>query len=257
MQSLSEIERTILDVVELNGYIQLQRGQGAEVVSTHMQGRKPVDRLGFMEAVSSLVARRLVFIEFSQPDSVYWSIRLAGKGRRYIDDKEISPEDPTQYMKRLLIAHPDTSKEIQFYLTEALRAYEREAYAASTVMVGVAAEQCFYEVADAFISWLEGDAKEKFSQIFNNPKTFYVYKMHEFQKRLLSAKGSLTAELADSLETQVIAAMQLIRVNRNDAGHPTKILVDSFTAYTNIAIYWRLHQKLYSLRDFFVKNKKS
>jgi len=257
MQSLTDVEHAILRAIRTNGIVELRRGAGAaEVITTFMPDQKHVSPYEFMESTSALIARRLVFLEFSQPDSTYWSLRMADRGYRAIDDQDISPDDPRGYMQRLLSACPDTSEEITFYLTEALRAYEGGAYAASTVMVGVAAEQCFYEVADAFVGFLEGDARQKFSDILNNVKSFYVFKMEEFQKRLMAAKGHLRADLADSLETQVIAAMHLIRANRNDAGHPTKILVDEFTAYTNIAIYWRLHQKLYSLKTFFVENKK-
>lgn len=257
MQSLNDIEKAILRAVQINGSLELRRGtEAAQNVTTFMPNREVVGSLDFMEAMSSLVSRRLVFIEFSQPDSAYWSLRMSERGNRLVDGSDISPDDPRGYMSRLLAAYPDTSTEIKFYLTEALRAYEGEAYAASTVMIGVAAEQCFYEVASVFVEWLEGDAKKKFNDILSNKKSFYVYKMEEFQKRLLVAKSDLSPELSDSLETQVLAAMHLIRSNRNDAGHPTKILVDSFTAYTNIAIYWRLHQKMYALRDFFIKNKK-
>jgi len=171
MQSLTDVEHAILRAIRTNGIVELRRGAGAaEVITTFMPDQKHVSPYEFMESTSALIARRLVFLEFSQPDSTYWSLRMADRGYRAIDDQDISPDDPRGYMQRLLSACPD--------------------------------------------------------------------------------------DLADSLETQVIAAMHLIRANRNDAGHPTKILVDEFTAYTNIAIYWRLHQKLYSLKTFFVENKK-
>jgi len=257
MHSLTDIEWAVLRAIRHAGALELRGGSGAaEVVSTFMSEQKLISSDDFMESMSSLLAERLVYLNFSARDPIYWDLRIAHRGYRLMGEDSVSPDDPRGYMDRLLKAFPDTSEEIKFYLTEALKAYEGEAYAASTVMIGVAAEQCFYEVADAFVGFLEGDAKERFLGILSNPRGFYVYKMEEFKKRLFAAKGQLTPELADSLETQVIAAMHLIRANRNDAGHPTKILVDEFTAYTNIAIYWRLHQKLYALRDYFREKNK-
>jgi hypothetical protein len=53
----------------------------------------------------------------------------------------------------LLQAAPATSDVVQLYLRESLKSFEQECYLASAVMLGVAAEACMLEAAEAFVQW--------------------------------------------------------------------------------------------------------
>ena len=93
-------------------------------------------------------------------------------------------------MQGLLQAAPATSDVVQLYLRESLKSFEQECYLASAVMLGVAAEACMLEAAEAFVQW-SGEPARNLKAILENPRTFYVVKLEEFQKRLAAPRGSL------------------------------------------------------------------
>ena len=47
------------------------------------------------------------------------------------------------------------------------------------------------------------------------------------------------------------AVLQLIRLIRNDAGHPTGRQIDREDAFNHLAIYARANKRLYALMRFF------
>jgi hypothetical protein len=49
----------------------------------------------------------------------------------------------------------------------------------------------------------------------------------------------------------VIAVLQLIRLTRNEAGHPTGKSIIRDDCYSRLCIYAVVHKKLYALRAFF------
>jgi hypothetical protein len=48
------------------------------------------------------------------------------------------------------------------------------------------------------------------------------------------------------------SVLDLLRINRNEAGHPTGRKVDRDEAYINLQMFARYLQKLYALRTFFL-----
>jgi hypothetical protein len=202
------------------------------------------------EAVWSLVARRLAWIEIDEAHPMAWFIRLTERGKAAAESEAVNPDDPLGYMRRLLQAAPATSDVVQLYLRESLKSFEEECYLASAVMLGVAAQACMLETADAFVNW-SGEPAKKLRRMLENPRTFYVAKLEEFQKRLAAAKGSLPRELSDNLDLDVTAVLQLIRLTRNDAGHPTGCQIDREDAFNHLVIYARANKRLYDLTGFF------
>jgi len=51
--------------------------------------------------------------------------------------------------------------------------------------------------------------------------------------------------------TFVTTILQLIRLTRNDAGHPTGRRVDHEDCYQNLVVYANAHRKLHRLKDYF------
>src|SRR5437870_6279740 len=146
------------------------------------------------QAVWALVARQLAYIAMDQPSSSSWRLMLTGKGHAIAEGTPLNPDDPLNYMKRLIEAAPSTTETVRLYLEEALHSVAEECYLSSAVMLGVAAEANTLETVDAFAIWAEPMA-EKLRAHLKNPKTFYVVKLEEFQKRLAVAKGEIPSEL--------------------------------------------------------------
>jgi hypothetical protein len=202
------------------------------------------------EAVWGLVVRRLVWIATHHPYPNNWYLQLTERGKAAADREAVNPDDPLGYMGRLLRDAPGTSEVVQLYLRESLKSFELEGYLASAVMLGVAAEACMLETAEAFANW-SGTPARRLKEMLENPRAFYVTKLEEFQKRLTTAKSSLPRELSDNLDLDVTAVLQLIRLTRNDAGHPTGRKIDREDAFNHLVIYARANKRLYELITFF------
>jgi hypothetical protein len=203
----------------------------------------------FSQAFWELIVRRLIFVGgdrmFNQ-----CSVLLTERGERAADGEEFNPDDPTRYMERLLAAAPRTSDTSKQYLREALRSYEQECFLASSVMLGGAAEETSLAVAASFVSW-QGAPANKLKAILENPKHFYVYKLQQFETRLIAARGFLPPDLSENIELNVTTILQLIRLTRNDAGHPTGRRIDQEECYQNLVVYANAHRKLHRLKDYF------
>ena len=203
------------------------------------------------EAVWSLVARRLAYIAMNETWSGDWKLMLTAKGHAVAEGTQVNPDDPSNYMKRLLEVAPTTTNTVRLYLEESLHAFVEECYLSSAVMLGVAAEAATLETADAFTVWA-GPSAEKLRAHLDNPKTCYVAQLEEFQKRLAAAKPNIPTGLSDSLDLYVNSLLQLIRLTRNEAGHPTSRRLDRDACFNNLIVYASVHKRLNLLKNFFL-----
>jgi hypothetical protein len=209
----------------------------------------------FSQAFWELIARRLIFVGGDRSFSQF-TVHLTERGLRAANGEEFNPDDPTRYMERLLEAAPRTSDTTKQYLREALKSYEQECFLASSVMLGGAAEDTTLDVAASFVSW-QGKPADNLKTILENPRQFYVYKLQEFEKRLTAAKGSIPQNLSENIELNITTILHLVRLTRNDAGHPKGRRVDQQDCYQNLVVYANAHRKLHELKDYFDKQSKT
>jgi len=203
----------------------------------------------FSQAFWELVARRLIFIGGDRSLS-QCRVCLTERGQRVANGEQFNPDDPMRYMERLLEVAPRTSDTTQQYLRESLKSYEQECFLASSVMLGGAAEETCLDVAASFVRW-QGEPADKLKAILQNPRQFYVYKLEQFEKRLTAARGSIPPDLSENLELNITTVLQLIRLTRNDAGHPTGRRIDQADCYQNLVVYANAHRKLHRLKEYF------
>jgi hypothetical protein len=252
---LSDLERALLLSIKAAGALQV----GYFITDNATATRNQVKRLtgiecdaewaDVAEAFWALLARRMIYVGGARSFGGC-SVWLTERGQTAVATEDYNPDDRNAYMRRLLASAPATSATVQQYLVEALKTYEQECYLASAVMLGAAAEETTLEVAASFVKW-KGKEAENLATILNNPRQFYVYKLQEFEKRLKASKGEIPQELAENLELQITAVLQLVRLTRNDAGHPTGRRIDRTDCYQNLILYANTHQKLHRLKQYF------
>jgi len=201
----------------------------------------------------SLVGRGLVYIDINQPAPENWSWRLTNAGVEAAKDDQFNPDDPKRYLLRLRSNVPDISNLVFMYAEEAVRCYMHECYLASAVMLGVASEAAFLEMAQASVGWLH-TAGQKLQAIIDNPRQPYVKKFEEFRKRIEPRKSELPAELADGMSLTFDSVLDLLRISRNEAGHPTGKSVSREDQYISLQMFGRYIQKLYALKAFFLQS---
>jgi hypothetical protein len=204
-----------------------------------------------MAAVWSLVSQGLAYIDFSQSVPENWQLLLTDAGIAAAQDEAINPNNPGQYLERLKVMTPHVSDIVRQYAREAVISYNSQCYLASTVVLGVASEAAFLEMARAFGSWLSSEQGDRLLQIIENPRTSYINKFSEFRKRIEPQKPNMPQELSDGMSVTLDAVLDVLRTNRNDIGHPTgkQVARDDVAIY--LGIFPRYLQKLYALKEFF------
>lgn len=205
-----------------------------------------------IEVCWSLLGQGLAYIDFTQPAPENWRWVLTSSGVAAAADQMANPDDPDRYMSRLMEKVPEASLVVQQFAQEAVAAYVARCYLASATMLGVASEAAFIETATAFADWLQpGKTQDNLRQTLDG-RAVYVAKFDEFRKRLEAHKGELPDDLRDGLTLTMDAVLDLLRVSRNDAGHPTGRRISREDQFVHLQIFVRYLQKLYGQKTFFL-----
>lgn len=252
--SAAAIQTALLTILK-SGRTDKRLGQGRyylyeEVAQAFAGSERPTQRQ-VMSAIWSLIGQGLAYIDHSQPSPDNWRVELSESGRRAADDEQVNPDDAGAYIDRLRQRVPDASPTVLMYADESVRSYMNRCYLASAVMLGVASEAAFLEMATAFGSWLPVGQHQKYVQLIGNPHANFISKFGEFRKRLEPFRTDLPSDLADGLTLTLDAVLDLLRIYRNDAGHPTGKSLDREQAFINLQMFSRYLEKLYALKTVF------
>lgn len=207
------------------------------------------------EALWGLVAEGLLYLDPAGQGSGTdnWRWRLSSDGRRAFQGGSWEPRDPEGYLSRLDRAIPNLHPEARMYLTEALRAFNSRCYLASSVMLGVASERAFLEMASHFaLSSLPGAAQ--FDSELSKKRNTYAFLWIQFRKRFEPIREEMPDGLGDLLTLDSVG--DLIRVTRNDAGHPSGTVIDEETARAHLTIAPFYLSKMKRLAEHFEQNPK-
>ena len=219
------------------------------VLNTYPAGNRPSHEL-IAQTLWSLVGRGLIYIDMSQDAPTNWEWRLTDTGRAAAKDEQFNPDDPERYIVRLHSNVTNMSDLVAVYAEEAIRCYSHGCYLASAVMLGVASEAAFMEMAEASVPWLQS-ARIALKKILDVPRQPYVKKFEEFRKRVEPRKADLPNDLADGMSLTFDAVLDLLRIQRNDAGHPTGKAISREDQYISLQMFGRYLQRLYQFRAFF------
>jgi hypothetical protein len=250
------LQSTILNLLsEPNVDKRLGRGEHyftEAVLNRYPAERKPSRNL-ITQTLWSLLGRGLVYIDIWQPAPENWEWQLTDLGKMAAKDEQFNPDDPERYIMRLRSNITDISNLVSMYTEEAIRCYTQGSYLASAVMLGVASEAAFIEMAEASLNWLQSSG-ETLTKILADPRQPYVRKFEEFRKRIEPRKADLPDELVDGMSLTFDAVLDLLRIRRNDAGHPTGKPVLREDQYISLQMFARYLQRLYQFRAFFLNS---
>ena len=138
------------------------------------------------------------------------------------------------------------------YLTEALQSFNGRCYLATSVMLGVAAERAFLVMAESYASSSMAGAPAMAKELAK-PRSNYFALWTEFRKRIEPVRQDLPDGLADPLTLDAIA--DLIRLTRNEVGHPTGRQIDEDTARVHLTIAPMYLRKMQLLSAHFANTR--
>lgn len=199
-------------------------------------------------ALWGLLGEGIAYLDPGQQGPDNWKWRLTEVGLLAASGGTWEPRDPDGFLRRLRMQAPDVDPAALVYLDESLRAFGAQCYLSSSVMLGVAAEQVFMGLARAVVT-AAGARATKLGKALDNPRSSQNTRFDELRKVLESDRESLPQGLADPLTLDAVT--DLLRVTRNDAGHPSGVQIDEDTARTHLAVAGGYLAKMTELRNHF------
>jgi hypothetical protein len=184
--------------------------------------------------------------------------RLTEYGQKVLAAEAAHPYDQVGYMARLNALAPPTDATVAAYMGEALVSFHRGTPVASIIMLGIAAERVFLLVCDSLLSALiSSSEKAQFTKLRDGmamkPKLDWV---HE-KLLLLQRRSPRLPGFPDDATQTVTAIYNLLRVQRNDLGHPsdTPPPPKRDEAFRSLLIFPGFYGAAEELRRFLAANK--
>ncbi|MHC9540334.1 MAG: hypothetical protein AB9903_12520 [Vulcanimicrobiota bacterium] len=207
-----------------------------------------------MSRVWSMISQGLIYIDYSGSQPEYWALYLTEEGFEAVEG-DITPNNPSEYIKQLKTQVPIASEIVLNYANEASITFTSRCYLASAVMLGVASEAAFLELADSFGKWLlPGTNRDNFIKIMEG-KSMFVHKFKDFRKKLEPMTSRIPEELTDNIDSTLNSVIEFLRVNRNDAGHPTGKNITREIVYMHLVSFVYHLKRLYALKSYFDSQK--
>jgi len=253
---MKELRRAILELLASRG-IDARLGRGDHYFFEALKNKvgQGYKRHIALQEMWQMVGDGLVYIDVWQPAPENWGLGLTEKGHDVLKSSDdFNPYDPDGYIERLKRRIPDIDEVVLLYAKESLRSFNSDCYLAASVMLGVASERAFLLLAESFSSWLPEGQSEKFLKIAQDSKQNFLVKFSEFRKRIEPCKPNIPHEFSDNMALMLDSVCDLIRVYRNESGHPTGKIVDKGDAFITLQMFAIYLQKIFGLMDFFRTN---
>jgi hypothetical protein len=208
------------------------------------------DREKVRQIVWDFILQGILTIGCNEANPNFPFVSITEHGKRVLESGETLPYDPDGYLRRLKADIPSLDPIIEMYVTESLQAYLKGLMFSSAVTLGVASEQAFLILYGRFTNALvDPQIRSDFEELQDSIHT--KQKFDKLKSKLMAIRKTLPDALKDDLESQFDGTFNLIRVTRNDAGHPTGRKIQRDDAFVNLRLFVIYCKKIYGLIDYF------
>lgn len=175
-------------------------------------------------------------------------------GKSVLSSQLPVPHDPDGYLSRIKREIPDLDSVIEIYLIEAIRTYNINQLLSSTITLGCASEKALLVLIDTFIDTFN---QEEPSSAFAKKVRgrFIKIQFDEFNKTFSRHLGELPSDLRDRYTNTLLGVFEMIRQNRNSAGHPTGKSIDKETLFANLQVFIIYCKYIYELKAYLEQHK--
>lgn len=201
------------------------------------------------EIVWDLIMERVVTIGDFHNDSWPW-LSLTEYGKAVLNSENPIPHDPSGYLKRVKEQIPLIDHIIERYLIESINTYNINQLLSSTITLGCASEKALMVLIDSFALTFKEENK-KLSFLKKIEGRFIKTQFDEFDKAIRLILTSLPYELKENYSNTLTGVFQMIRYNRNNAGHPTGKAIDKDTLFANLQVFVPYCKYIYDLKSYF------
>lgn len=208
------------------------------------------DREKVRQIIWEFILQGIVAIGLNEHNPNFPHLSITEHGKTVLASGEILPYDPDGYLRKLKADVPNLDPIIEMYVTESLQAYLKGLMFSSAVALGVASEQAFLLLLDTFTkAVVDPSTKSSFERLQDTFRTKHKFDL--LKSKLMTIRGTLPRELSEDHESQFDGIFNLIRITRNDAGHPTGRKIKRDDAFVNLRLFIIYCKRIYGLIDHF------
>ncbi|AMQ01656.1 hypothetical protein AY601_4835 [Pedobacter cryoconitis] len=164
------------------------------------------------------------------------------------------PNDPAGYLNRIKKEIPELDPIIETYLAESVRTYNINQLLSATITLGCASEKALLILIDSYVNSFHDESAKNVS-LKKIEGRFIKTQFDEFDKSIKRLLVNLPYLLKDKYANTLIGVFEMIRSNRNGAGHPTGKLVDKETLFANLQVFITYCKYIYDLKEYLDTNK--
>ena len=205
----------------------------------------PYDGLTILEVFWDLFRQGIITLGKDTANPGWPWFRLSRFGESINRQRVFRFHDTASYITMIKTYDPDISPDGVLYLEEAAASFYAKCLLSASVMLGVAAETEFLRVLGAATS------SAHWASIFApvNKAQFIRGKIQKFQTILSSHRHSLPHNLTEELDTNLSMIQSVLRLARNDAGHPSGSPAPTREqVYVNMQLFGPFSRQLAGLR---------
>ena len=178
-------------------------------------------------------------------------LHITERGRNILKNLSRDPSNPEGYLE-YLERETELNPIAYSYLKEALDTFNQECYKAASVMVGAASESMVLELRDIFVDKMTELNKDIPRQL-NDWRIKTVF--DQIEKELNSVKREIPHNLRERYESLWSSFFTIIRMTRNEAGHPTSVEPVTFDlVHSNLLMFPELAKLVGNIREWVKDN---
>ena len=215
---------------------------------------QPHEHIDILETIQELINSGVLMVGVNWDNWRYPWLRVTEYGMECIEAENLLPFDPEGYTREMKEQIPDLDNVTEAYLSEGVTTYNRNCLLSSTICLGVASEQVILNLTDALVEAI-GDPQEK-ADFKRRIEGRFIYGKHKaLREKIEDKKTQLPAKITENLDVYLDAIFNFIRLNRNEAGHPTGATVSKKTVCANLQVFSDYAERVYALISWLRDNQ--
>jgi len=182
----------------------------------------PPDKTAILEIVWDLIAERVLTPGHDANNPDWPNLRLTEFGQALLHGTVPAYYDDDEYLAALRSFVPALDPIVEQYALEGARAFRRQLLFAAAVMFGAAAEKAVLDLLGR-IGQYETDARRKkqVAGLLERPRLPDIFDAVRETVRRLADSKTLPYVVHQGSNEHLLSLFEMIRVQRNDAVHPT------------------------------------
>lgn len=204
------------------------------------------------ELLQEFVNNNLLFVGYGDDQGFPW-FTLTAYGVECIKKGELLPFDPNGYLVSVQSRVPGLDIVTMTYLREAISTFNRDFYLSASVALGVAAEALILRMIDAYISAIADQQRRMNAEARYEGKQLRA-QYGQFKQDFASLRPTLPRDLYGDFETHLDSIFQLIRVTRNDSGHPSGAIPERAVVMANLQAFPYFAKRVLAIEKHFETN---